>query len=122
MCICVLYLFITHVYMHLYDANEEMPVHVYVHLYCIFYSGYFSNDFLSISYTNYHGKPVSIHEVLQLALQFVGSYDNQNDSNLLGPIPKTGTSSDVNITGTCLRQWTTEIESEIAGHIWNTVY
>ena len=78
--------------------------------------------FLSISYTNYHGKPVSIHEVLQLALQFVGSYDNQNDSNLLGPIPKTGTSSDVNITGTCLRQWTTEIESEIAGHIWNTVY
>ncbi len=71
------------------------------------------------SFTNYNHTPVSLVEVLSLALKFVGSHDQSqiegNGFDGKGPTPRAGSASDVNTVECSLQQWKAEIELDIWG-------
>ena len=71
------------------------------------------------SFTNYNHTPVSLVEVLSLALKFVGSRDQieGNGYDDEGPTPRSGSASDIITVESSLQQWKAEIESDIWGQL-----
>ena len=75
------------------------------------------------SFTNYNHTPVSLVEVLSLALKFVGSRDQieGNGYDDEGPTPRSGSASDIITVESSLQQWKTEMESDIWGQFNETL-
>lgn len=70
------------------------------------------------SYTNYCDRPISLPDVLSLALNFIGSRiqpQTETDGAGLGPTPRSGSSFEFSDTEACLRQWKNEVESDLSG-------
>ena len=85
-------------------------------------------SFLSHSYTHYNRKPVSIVEVLGLALKFVSDQENSEEGeggearekrprHSLHPLPRFVSSQEREILGACLGRWMGELQQDMAGEM-----
>lgn len=71
-------------------------------------------------YTNYCGKGVAINDILSMSLYFISRGEDKIKGDGVmeednGPLPKSGTSSDMLQVKSHLHQWIREMDAEISG-------